>query len=239
MRQACLVLALLSIATIATADHHAGGAAKMTPGTYPERAAPWKRFTVKDLQLGSEIDKIPGFTCDAKVGGYRHTCVRFLDEKCKGRKTYVKSISFSSDVPPGQGCTYDSSTGGTYLDRKPTTTPLQGLALVGTDTDVPRAYEIRYIFAKDVVSADSNIGKAMIAKYGKPDFVNEPIQMRWNTPGIDDLFLVLECGGTQGPTGDYCLIQVYDGPLLDSERSIKQDFEAKKTLSIGPAAPKL
>ena len=209
------------------------------PGTYPERVEPWKRFTVKDIQLGTELSKLKGFTCDTNVGAYRHTCVMFVDDRCKGRKTYVKSISFAADVPPGQGCTYNASNGGMYLDRKPTTAPLSAIAVVGTDTDVPRAYEIHYTFAKDVLTAESNIGKALIAKYGPPDFSNPPISMRWNVQGIDDLYQLSECGGTVGPTGEFCMIQAYDGPLLDSERSIKQASDAAKAEKGGPPAPKL
>ncbi|HET9990401.1 MAG TPA: hypothetical protein VFQ65_17840, partial [Kofleriaceae bacterium] len=87
-----------------------GGGAQAGHG---DREATWKRFTVKDISLGSAIDKLPGFTCDADVGKYQHTCVKFLDDRCTGRTTYVVSISFSSDIPKGQGCTYDAHTGAT------------------------------------------------------------------------------------------------------------------------------
>jgi hypothetical protein len=214
-------------------------APSFVPGTYPERAAVWKRFTVKEIELGTELSKLKGFTCDAKPGSYRHTCVKFLDDRCKGRPSYAKSISFAADVPPGQGCTYDVSTGGTYLDRKPTGAPLGAIAVVGTDTEVPRAYELRFTFAKDVLTPESNIGKALIAKYGAPDSSTEPIRMRWNAPSINDLYLSAECGGTEGPTGNFCIVQAYDGPLLDSERSIKQAADAAKLEKSGPPAPKL
>ena len=233
--RALIILSLLS--SSALAGH--GKQPSFTPGNYPEKAAVWKRFTVKDISLGTAIDKLPGFTCDADVGKYQHTCVKFLDDRCKGRPTYVVSVSFSSDVPKGQGCTYDSHSGATYLDRKITTAPLSVVAAIGTDTPVPRAYELRFTFAKDVLTQGSNIGKALIAKYGKPDFINEPMQMRWNVDGLSDVFVAAECGGTEGPQGDFCLVQAHDGPLLDSERSIAQDANAKAEEGGGPPAPKL
>ena len=213
----------------------AGG---FVPGTYPEKAAAWKKFTVQGIELGTPLSKLSGFTCDDKVGQYRHTCVKFLDPKCKGRKTFVKFISFSSDVPKGQGCTYNSDGGGTYLDRQMPTIPLFAVAVVGTDTPVPRAYEIRFTFALDQLTDDSNIGKALLAKYGTPDFKNPPMQMRWNVPGMDDLFLMAECGGSAGPDA-HCLVQAYDGPLLDAERSINQAAGDDAKIKGGPAAPKL
>jgi hypothetical protein len=226
-----VIAAALSISAFA----FAGG---FTPGTYPERAAAWKKFTVQGIELGSPLSKLSGFTCDEKVGEYRHTCVKFLDPRCKGRKTYVKFINFSSDVPKGQGCTYNSDGGGTYLDRKPAEVPLFAVAVVGTDTPVPRAYAIRFTFALDQLTDDSNIGKAMLAKYGTPDFKNPPMQMRWNAPGINDLYLEGACGESQGPDA-HCLVQAYDGPLLDAERSIKQAAGDDAKIQNGPAAPKL
>ncbi len=226
-----IILAALGISAFA----FAGGFA---PGTYPERAAVWKKFTVQGIELGTPLSKLSGFTCDDKVGEYQHTCVKFLDPKCKGRKTYVKFISFNSDVPKGQGCTYNSANGGTFFDRVPPTIPLFAVAVVGTDTPVPRAYDIRFTFALDQLTDDSNIGKALLAKYGKPDFKNPPMQMRWNTPGIDDLYLIAECGGSAGPDA-HCLVQAWDGPLLDAERSIKQAAGDAAKIQNGPAAPKL
>jgi hypothetical protein len=226
-----IIIATLSISAFA----FAGGFA---PGTYPERAAVWKKLTVQGIELGTPLSKLSGFTCDDRVGEYQHTCVKFLDPKCKGRKTYVKFISFNADVPKGQGCTYNSSNGGTYLDREMPTVPLFAVAVVGTDTAVPRAYEIRFTFALDQLTDDSNIGKALVAKYGKPDYKNAPMQMRWNAPGLDDLYLAAECGGSAGPDA-HCLVQAWDGPLLQAERSIKQTADDAAKIQNGPAAPKL
>jgi hypothetical protein len=207
-----VIVAVLSISAFA----FAGGFA---PGSYPERAETWKKFTVQGIELGTPLSKLSGFTCDDKPGEYQHTCVKFLDPKCKGRKTYVKFINFSSDVPKGQGCTYNSENGATYLDRQSPTVPL-------------------FTFVLDQLTDDSNIGKALIAKYGTPDYKNAPMQMRWNAPGINDLYLMAECGGSAGPDA-HCLVEAHDGPLLDAERSIKQAAGDEAKIKGGPAAPKL
>lgn len=200
MRKPLAVLAMVSVPAIAL-----GG---FTPGTYPDRAPAWKRFTVKDIQLGTPTAAIAGFTCDANAGEYRHTCVRFLDDACKGKATFVKALHSPSDLPAGPGCTYDSGTGATYLDRARREPALSSVAVVGTDTDVPRAYEISYCFAK----AD-NIGKALIAKYGKPTSASPSGQMGWKLDPVD---LVAECDTR------ICMVKVTDDGLLDAERAIKR-----------------
>ena len=229
-----------SLSTVGLGGHSSGGGGEgQASHASGNREAAWKRFTVKDISLGAAIDKLPGYTCDADVGKYLHTCVKFLDDRCTGRPTYVVSVSFTSDLPKGQGCTYDAHTGATYLDRKITEAPMSAVAAIGTDTAVPRAYELRFTAAKDVLTQSSNIGKALIAKYGKPDFINEPVQMHWNAPGLTDTFVHAECGMTQGPHGDYCVVQVHDGPFLDEERSTQKERQDKEAETSGPAAPQL
>ncbi|MEO7734426.1 MAG: hypothetical protein ABIY55_25955 [Kofleriaceae bacterium] len=244
MRNSLIVLALLSAPSLTLADHTARAAREprparpadqMTPGDYPEKAAAWKRFTVKDVQLGMAVDTIAGLTCDTRVGEYRHTCAQFLDEKCKGLATVVKSVSRASPAP-SQACTYDVSNGGTYLNGQYVSTPLINVAVIGTDTAVPRAYEIRYEIAKDALVEESKLSKALVAKYGKPDYTNPPSQMRWNAEGMSDVYLAAECT-TEGTTA-HCLIQAYDGPLLDAERGIKKAFDDARARNAAPD-PKL
>jgi hypothetical protein len=247
MRNSFIVLAMLSAPSITLADKPAraphkpsaasaaSAVSQMTPGSYPDKAAAWKHFTVKDVQLGMAIDTLAGFTCDAKVGEYRHTCAQFFDEKCKGLPTFVKAVSRATPAP-SQGCTYNVENGGTYLNGQYVSIPLSSVAVVGTDTSVPRAYEIRYVLAADALVEDSKIARALVAKYGKPDYTNPPSQMRWNAEGMSDVFLAAECT-TEGSTA-HCLIQAYDGPLLDAERGIKKAFDDARARS-NAADPKL
>ena len=124
MRTMFLVVALCSLSGLSLADH-----ARMKPGSYPEKAAAWKKFKIKDAMLGAELTKVKGFTCgpDPATTGYstyRHTCVKFLDARCAGKKTKIGHISSTGDVPAGQSCFMDEGSGATYLDRKFTSPPL-------------------------------------------------------------------------------------------------------------------
>lgn len=214
---------------------------RMKPGVYPEKEEAWKKLSILDVSIGMDFDKVPGFTCgpDPVSQGftsYRHTCVKFLDAKCKGRPSKIFHIRASGDLPKGQSCFMDEGAGSTYLDRKSTTAPLSSISIVATDTSAPRVYEINYTFAKDVLTDDSNLGKALIAKFGKPSSRNDPIQWSWT---IGDTTLTAGCGTTEGPTGDYCKLSVSDTVLLDAERSLQQAFDDEQKVKAGPPAPKL
>jgi hypothetical protein len=130
----------------------------------------------------------------------------------------------------------DEGSGGTYLDRKLTSPPLSYVSVVVTDTSAPVVYEVNYTFAKDVLTDDSNLGKALIAKFGKPTSTNPPIGMSW-TAG--DVRLSAGCGTTEGPTGEYCSLQVSDTALLDSERSIQKELDDAQVKKNAPPPPKL
>ena len=219
----------------------AAGVARMTPGTYPEKAEAWKKFTVREVTLGTEFSKVPGFTCgpDPVSKGftsYRHTCVKFLDERCKGRPSKIFHIRSSADLPRGQACFMDEGSAGTYLDGKLMSPPLSYLSIVATDTSAPRVYEVNYTFANDVLTDQSNLGKALIAKYGPPQERNEPLTMFWQS---GDVTLRADCGATQGPAGEFCSIKVSDDAFHDSERAIQQAFDDEQKLKNGPPAPKL
>lgn len=201
-----------------------------------DRQAAWARFTLRDLRIGTETDKVAGFTCDANVGKYRHTCVKFLDDRCANRPTKIGPVSFSSDLPGGQSCFMDSSTGATYLDRKIMAPPLSSLYVVGTDTAVPHTYEIHYTFANDVLGDDSKLGKALIAKYGPPDFKNYPMQMVWNA---GDAHLRASCGTVQGPAGEYCSLAVDDTSVLDADRATQKQADDEHRRRDAPPPPAL
>ena len=236
MRKIPLVLLLSCLPAVAFAD---GPHAKMQNGTYPDHAKGWDKFAIQGVKLGSPLDKHAGFTCGPPPGtdGFstqNHSCVKFLDAKCKGKSTKIKNIRTSGDVPAGQGCFMAEFEGSTYLDRNPTTTPLQGIRIVATDTSAPLVQRIEYVFAADDVSDDSNLGKALIAKYGPPAYKNPPMQMQWQ---IGDVILRAECRGTQGPTGEFCRITVEDQTLDQTERSIQQAADEADKKKHAPAAP--
>jgi hypothetical protein len=165
---------------------------------------------------------------------YRRTCVKFLDERCAGRPTKINHVSSSSDRPAGQLCFMDEGNGGTYLDGKFMSPPLSAIAIVATDTSRPRVYEIRYTFAKDMLTTDSKLGQALIAKYGKPSHVDPPTRMDWTAA---DAQLGASCGASEGAQGNYCTLTVSDTTLLDSERSKQKAADEQVAKQSAPAAP--
>ncbi len=233
-----LVIALVvGAAGVAHADDHA----KMKPGHYPEKAALWKKYMLKDVALGTGFYKVSGFSCgpDPAAQGfttYRHTCVKFLDDRCKGRELKIFHVRTAADLPPGQTCFMDEGNGGTYVDRKFMSPPLSTLTIVATDTTAPVIYEINLTLPADDLTETSNLGKALIAKYGKPTYFQPPTQMRWQDHDVD---LSASCRTTVGPTGEYCSIQLTDGALLQAERSIQEAADEQRRHAQAPAAPKL
>lgn len=210
-----------------------------SPADRVDQAAAWKKLTLKGIALGTGFFEVPGFTCgpDPSLRGfstYRRTCVKFLDERCAGRPTKINHVSSHSDMPAGQICFMDEGNGGTYLDGKFMSPPLSAIAIVATDTSAPRVYEIRYTFARDMLTTDSKLGQALLAKYGKPSHFDPPTQMSWTAA---DAQLDASCGGSEGPQGDYCTLTVSDTTLLDSERSKQKAADEQLAKRNAPAAP--
>jgi hypothetical protein len=201
-----------------------------------DQAAAWKKLTLKDIVIGTEFYKVPGFTCgpDPAARGfstYRHTCVKFLDERCDGRPSKINHVSSNSDIPHGRACFMDEGSGGTYLDHNIASPPLSAITIVATDTSAPRVYEIRFTLAKDTLTEDSKLGQALIAKYGRPTYVNAPIQMTWT---VGDTQLDATCNDSLGPPRDYCALQVSDTVLLASERSIQKAMDEEQQRKNAP-----
>jgi hypothetical protein len=237
MKKLVVMTIVLGVATAHAEEPHA----KMKAGRYPEKAAAWKKFALKDITLDSAFYKVSGFTCgpDPASRGfttYRHTCVKFLDDRCKGRPSKINHIRTAAEVPRGQVCFMDEGSGGTYLDGAFVSPAMSSLSIVATDTTAPVIYEINLVLPPDDLTETSNLGKALIAKYGRPTSYDPPRQMRWDS---GDVRLTANCRGTQGPTGEYCTIQVTDTALLDAERSIQQAADDDERHSKAPAAPKL
>jgi len=229
-----LALALVCLSSVALADH-----AKMTNGRYPEKTAAWSKFTLKDIKLGTPLAKLAGFTCGPPpgTGGFAtqdHSCVEFLDERCKGKRTEIHHLRSSADLPKGQTCFMDESNGATYLDRKFISPPLSAIRAIGTDTGAPLVYDIAYTFAADDLTSDSKLGKALVAKFGPPSYSNAPIGMSW-TAG--DVRLNASCRSTAGPTGEYCSLDVSDDELRKTEESIQEDADAQAVKQNAPTPP--
>lgn len=229
---------LVLLATASFADDRA----KMSQnGQYDDEVADWSKLNILDLKLGMVLEKVPGFTCGPPPGtnGFttqNHSCVKFLDARCKSRATKIFMMRSLADLPKGQTCFMDEFTGATYLDRKFMSPPLQAVRLVGTNTTAPLVFEIDYTVLADDLTDDSNLGKALIAKYGPPSFKNSPMQMSWQ---INNTTLSATCRGTVGPQGEYCLLSVESRRLDENERSLQEEANEAAKKKAAPPAPKL
>jgi hypothetical protein len=209
----------------------AAAADKMKTGSYPEREATWKKFAIKDVTLGTPLAQLKGFVCESENDrGYGLVCVKFLDDRCKDRPTKVKQVKYGNEAD-GRGCVIDSDSpgqGNMYLDGK--LAALSAVSVRGTPTDVPRVYTISFAFALDQLTDDSNIGKALIAKYGKPDDRNPPIQMVWHG---DSSMLNAFCAH------ESCNLSTDDMDFMKAEKALQDAFTTAQQKKNAPAAPKL
>ena len=193
--------------------------------------------------LGIPLEKQAGFTCGPPRGtdGFStadHSCVKFVDDRCKDRPTKIHHIRSSGDVPR-ESCFMDEANGGTYLDRKLLAPPLFAVRLVGTDSKSPLVYQIVYTFAADELTTTSKLGKALIEKYGTPTSKAEPVKIVWESGEVQ---LRAECRMIQGDfakTGDFCTLSVEDRTLAVRERDRQAEVDASAREANAPAPPSL
>jgi len=244
MKQSWTLVAVLilsscaSIAKLGTSNDGGGGGGNAATGGGAGGGGEdvRARFPVQDLVLGTKLSALAaqGFTCGPDRGNSMPTCVKILDERCKGRKLTVRAIAMNVPPPEGRGCVYDSATGATLLDHEKTTIPMSLVAVKGTDTSAPRAFEIEFDFAMNTLDGDSKLSKALVAKYGKPSLTNPPSQLAWES---GDVQLQAICGSSTADWGQYCHLLVTDNRLLESERSLQKAAEQAKANQA--EAPKL
>ncbi len=240
LKTAVWLLASLGLAGVAAADDRA----PMKNGTYADHQKAWSKFAIQGVQLGAPLEHQAGFTCGPPPGtdGFttqNHSCVKFTDDRCKGRPTKIHHIRSSADLPKGQTCFMDEMNAGAYLDRALMQPTLRYLRVVGTDTTAPLIFRIEYTFAADDLTPDSNLGKALIAKYGAPSYAGPPTAMSWS---IGDVSLSAACrqiGGDRAALGELCTITVEDGSLDGTERSLQEQANADRRKAAAPEAPPL
>ena len=220
-------------ATVASAGDHA----PIKNGTYTSRAAVWNKFSIQGLKIGQPLAQ-PGFTCGAAWGtngamASGRACVKFLDARCKGKKVLIYPVHRKTEP---NACVMDENAGGTFLDGKQVYPPLEAIRIVGTDTTAPLIQEISYQFAGDDITDTSNIGKALLAKYGEPEYRNPPIRFLWNA---DDTRLTADCRATEGADYDYCEVRVTDYAIGANEKALQTEADDAARIKAAPPAPKL
>lgn len=206
--------------------------------------AAYDKFAIQGMKLGIPLEKHAGFVCGPPRGtdGFStadHTCVKFTDDRCKDRKTFIHHIRSTGDVEKGPGCFMDESNGATYLDRTILLPPLFSIRLVGTDTPDPKVYQIVYTFPADDLTESSKLGKALIAKYGTPTAKAEPVRFVWQSGDVE---LRAECrsiAGDNARIGEFCTLSVEDRPFAMRERERAEVDAAAARQANAPAPPSL
>ncbi len=204
----------------------------------------YDHFAILGNKLGVPLEPQAGFTCGPPRGtdGFttqNHSCVKFLDERCKGKPTKIHHIRSSGDVDRGQNCFMDEMNGATYLDRTLLSPPLQFIRLTGTDSVASKVFQITYTFAADDLTEDSKLGKALIAKYGPPSYKNPPIQMSWK---MGEVSLGAECRmitGDHAAQGDFCTLTVEHRELDQKEQERQRVADDAARRAGAPPPPGL
>ncbi len=193
----------------------------------------WKRFEVQGIRLGAELSAVSGLVCDRNPNGhYRKTCVKFVDDRCKGRPNIVKATG--GHAPKGESCFFG---GYTYVDLNGDTPepPISAIIIGTTDEEVPHIAEINYYFPNSPLTADSKLGKALTAKYGRPDYVNDNVRLAWQVG--KSILLAADCGQNNGH--EVCVLGVEDLAYFNLRRDMQQQKEERTKKESAPEPPKL
>lgn len=239
---------LLTIAGSASADRRraprpAPPPAAPRPATAAPSGSAHDRLSVLDVKIGMSLDALPGYACtkDKRTASGdredRH-CVKFVDDRCKGQPQNIGKKRYGETAP--KGCFHDTSNA-TYLDdllmQDPHTgatdqphngrTPLLNVHVVGTESTPSKIYRISYTVARDDLSENSKLHKALVAKYGEPTEIHG--WMRWK---IDSTELKASCGSTE------CTIDVMDRRFEEMVEREQQEADARTKRATAPE-PKL
>jgi hypothetical protein len=246
-----ILLALLSTSCLAgghlslgTSNSSSSGDSSGPAASHVNATEAYDKFAVLGAKLGVPLEGQAGFTCGPPRGtdGFstqNHSCVKFLDERCKDRPTKIHHIRSTGDVDRGQNCFMDEFNAATYLDRKFTAPPLLYLRITGTDSNNPKVFQITYTFPADDLTDDSKLGKALIAKYGEPAYRNPPTQMTWKAGDVEMRAACRGIGGDNAAKGEFCTITVEHDALDQQEREKQRVNEEAARRAGAPPPPPL
>lgn len=203
------------------------------------------KFTILEVKVGQPLDGRAGFTCDKEDPNElrERTCVKFLDPRCEGKASNLGVLRYGDSAP--RGCFLDTSSQATYLDgklqqtpntgdatdKRPILKPLVHLQLKGTESRPSKVFRMWYLVAPDQLTDDSNLFKALVAKYGEPTEKRPPDDMRWR---LGDVSLRATCNRDRN-----CDLVVEDRKFAELERKWQEEADAKERNKKAPAAPKL
>jgi|HubBroStandDraft_6_1064221.scaffolds.fasta_scaffold34058_3 hypothetical protein len=191
--------------------------------------ATWARYDVRGVQLNMTLAqfKAKGFRC--REPGREHSCYKLIDKRCDTGRCVVKQDEIDQ-----------------WFELNGAKTDLEYVTCQVTDTDAGRCFEIHYAFApRQLLTPNSTLGKALIAKYGPASSNEDPPQgdpkgggrMIWSSTQSYGPEIIATCNGNE--LGQ-CSIQVDDYSLRTNEQQNQAEIDKQKMLKNQPTqAPQL
>jgi len=198
----------------------------------------WKQWTTHGIPLGTSREELKkaGFNCGERAN---QRCFKIIDERCKTGRCELGE---------------DKLMGEQWLELNGARTELDYMSIATTETDTAKAYEIRYVFGpRQLLAESSTLGKALVAKYGKPSVVNEPWQgdpmgggsMVWQNKELGGAGPMVDASCNPSNGNDMaatrtCKITVSDDQIRIVEKRNQEDRDKQKMLHSQPTtAPSL
>ena len=135
-----------SAPTSSSPSSSSSGGAPTAVASGPET---WKRYAVRGIELGMARTALvaKGFTCGKRANS---RCYKIMDKRCDQGRCELREDAF-----------------GQWFELNGAKTELDYMSCATTETDAALIYEIRLVFGpRQLLSPDSTLGKALIAKYG-------------------------------------------------------------------------
>jgi hypothetical protein len=192
----------------------------------------WTRYDVRGVQLNMTLAqfKAKGFRC--REPGREHSCYKLIDKRCDTGRCVVKQDEIDQ-----------------WFELNGAKTQLEYVTCQVTDTDAGRCFEIHYAFApRQLLTPDSTLGKALIAKYGAASSHEDPPQgdpsgggrMIWSSTQSYGPEIIATCNAANNDAGGQCSIQVDDYSLRTNEQEKQAEIDKQKMLKSQPTtAPAL
>jgi hypothetical protein len=192
----------------------------------------WTRYDVRGVQLNMTRAELAakGFRC--REPGREHSCYKLVDKRCDAGRCVVKQDSIDQ-----------------WFELNGAKTQLEYVTCQITDTDAGRCFVIDYAFApRQLLTLDSTLGKALIAKYGAPSSHEDPPQgdpsgggrMIWSSTQSYGPEIIASCNAMNNEAGGQCSIHVDDFSLRTNEQEKQAEIDKQKMLKSQPTtAPQL
>jgi hypothetical protein len=200
----------------------------------------WKRYDLRGIQMGMSRKQLKqlGFTCGERANS---RCYKIMDARCKTGVCKLQE---------------DATFGDQWFELNGNKTALDYMTCATTETDAALVYNCRLqVSPRQLVTADSALGKALIGKYGMYVEKTDPSQgdpegggrLLWWNPDIGNVGPMIDADCTSSidgmsgkPLEHQCKITVSDDGIQKMEREKQAERDQQKMRASQPTtAPSL